>query len=153
MSGSLKPHGLQHDRLPYPSPSPRVCSDSCPLSWWGYLTISSSVAPFSSCLLSFPDQGLFQWVSSLHQVAEVLDLQLQHQCFQWIFWFDFPWLVWSPWCPRDSQESSPAPQFKGINSLALSLLYGPTLTSIPDYWKNHSFDYTDFCWQRDVFAF
>ena len=47
---------------------------------------------------------------------------------------------WSPCCPRDSQESAPAPQFESINSLALSLLYGPALTSIHDYWKNHSFD-------------
>ena len=54
---------------------------------------------------------------------------------------------------RDSQESSLAPQFKGINSLALSLLYGPTLTSIHDRWKNHSFDYTDLCQQGDVSAF
>ena len=50
------------------------------------------------------------------------------------------WLVWSPCSPRDSQESSPTPQFKSINSPVLSLLYGPTLTSIHDYWKNYSFD-------------
>ena len=62
-------------------------------------------------------------------------------------------LVWSPCSPRDSPESSPAPQFKTINSLALSLLYGPTLTSIHDYWKNHSFDYMDSCWKSDVSAF
>ena len=51
-------------------------------------------------------------------------------------------------CPRDSQESSLAPQLKSINSSALSLLYGPTLTSVRDYWKNHSFDYMDLCQQR-----
>ena len=50
------------------------------------------------------------------------------------------YMVWSPYCPRDSQESSPTPQFKSINSLALSFLYSPTVTSIHDYWKNHSFD-------------
>ena len=55
-------------------------------------------------------------------------------------------------CPRDSHESYPAPQFKGINSSALSPLYGPTLTSIYDYWKNHSFDYIDLCQQSDGFA-
>ena len=83
-------------------------------------------------------QGLFQWVSSSHQVAKVLELQLQHQSFQWIFRVDFleDWLVWSPGYPRDSQESSPTPQFKSINSAQLSLLYG--LTSTHDYWKNHS---------------
>ena len=69
-------------------------------------------------------RDLFQWVSCSHQVARILELQLQHQSFQWIFRVDFlsDWLVWSPWCPRDSQESSAAPQFEGINSLVLSLL-------------------------------
>ena len=62
-------------------------------------------------------------------------------------------LVWSPCCPKDSQESSPAPQFESINSSALSLLYGPTLASIHDYWRNHSFDYTDLCQQSDISAF
>ena len=81
-------------------------------------------------------QGIFKWVS-LHQVAKVLDFQLQHQSFQWIFRVDFlqDGLFGSPCCPRDSQESSPTPQFKNINSSALSFLYSPTLTSIHDYWK------------------
>ena len=87
-------------------------------------------------------QGLFKWVSSLHQVAKVLEFQLQHQSFQWIFRTDFlqDGLVWSPCSPRDSQESSLTPQFKSINSLPLSYLYSPNLTSIHDYWKNHSLD-------------
>ena len=63
------------------------------------------------------------------------------------------WLVWSPCCPRNSQESSPAPQFKSINSSVLSFLYSATLTSIHDYWKNHSSDDTDLCWQSNVSAF
>ena len=87
------------------------------------------------------NQGLFQSVGSSLQVAKVLQLQLQHQSFQWIFRtisFRIDWLDLHS--PRDSQESSPTPHFKSINSLALSFLYGPTLTSIPDYWKNHSFD-------------
>ena len=94
------------------------------------------VAPFSSCPQSSPVyQGLFQWVSSSYQVAKVLELQLQHQSFQWIFRVDFlwGWLVWSPCCPRDFQESSPAPQLESINSLVPNLLYGPTLTSVHDY--------------------
>ena len=80
-------------------------------------------------------QGIFQWVSSLYQVAKVLERQLQHQSSQWIFRTDFfyDWLVWSPCCPRNSQESSPTQQFKSINSLALNFPYGPTLTSIHDY--------------------
>ena len=82
-------------------------------------------------------QGVFKWVSYSHQVAKVLELQLQHQSFQWIFRTDFlyDWLVWSSCSPRDSQESSTTPQFKSINSLALSFLYSATLTSIHDYWK------------------
>ena len=63
------------------------------------------------------------------------------------------WLVGSPCSPRDSQESSPTPQFKSINCSAFSLLYGPTLTSIHDFWKNYSFDYTDLCWQSNVFSY
>ena len=61
-------------------------------------------------------QGFFQWVGSLHQVARVLELQIQHQSFQWIFRVDFlwDWLVLSLFCPRDSEESSPAPPFKSI---------------------------------------
>ena len=92
----------------------------------------SSPSPPALNLSQF--QGLFKWVTSSHQVAKVLELQLQHQSFQWIFRTDFPWdwLVWSPCSPRDSQESSPTPQFKCIDSSALSLLYGPTLTSIHD---------------------
>ena len=68
-------------------------------------------------------QGLFQWVSSSHQVTNILELQLQHQFFQWMFRTDFlqDWLVSSPCSPRDSQESSPTPQFKSINSSTLSL--------------------------------
>ena len=65
--------------------------------------------------------------------AAVLPMNIQD-------WFPLGWLVGSPCSPRDSQESSPTPQFKSINSSAFSLLYSLTLTSIHDYWKNHSFD-------------
>ena len=84
----------------------------------------------------------FQWVGSSHQVAKGLELQLQHQSFQWIFRADLlqNGLVGSPCSPRHAQESSPTPQFKSINFLVLSFLYSPTLTSIRGYWKNHSFD-------------
>ena len=68
--------------------TPRVCSNSCPLSQWYHPIISSSVIPFSSHLQSFQHQGLFQWVSSSHQVAKVLELQLEHQSFHWIFRVD-----------------------------------------------------------------
>ena len=86
----------------------------------------------------FQHQGLFQWVSSLHQVAKILAFQFHHQSFQWTPRTDLlkDGLVWS--CsPRDSQEFSPTLQCKTINSLALNFLYTPTLTSIHEYWKNH----------------
>ena len=87
-------------------------------------------------------QSLFQWVNSLQKGAKVLEFQLQHHSFQrnpraYILQNG---LVVSPCSPRDSQESSPTPQFKRINSSALSLLHSPTLTSMHDYWKNHSLD-------------
>ena len=68
-------------------------------------------------------------------------------------WFPLGLPNWSPCCPKDSQESSPALQFESINSLVLSLLYCPTLTSIQDYWKNSNFDCMDLCWQSDISAF
>ena len=85
-------------------------------------------------------QGLFQWVNSSHEVAKVLEFQLQHHLLQW--WADLlqNGLVGSHCSPRDSQESSPTPQFKCINSLALSFLHSPTLTSMYDHWKNRSLD-------------
>ena len=78
--------------------------------------------------------GSYKWVCSSHQMTKILELQLQYQSFQWIFRVDFleDWLVWSPCSPGVSQESSPTPQFKSLNCLALSILYGPTLIFICD---------------------
>ena len=142
MSNSLWPHGLQHASLCGLSPTPRACSNSCSLSQWCHLTISTSVIPFSSCLQSFPVSESFQMISSSHQVAKGLELQVQHQSFQWIFRTDFlyDWLVGSPCSPRDSQESSPTPQLKSISTSELSFLHSPNFTFIHDHWKNHSFD-------------
>ena len=150
----LWPHEPQHARLLCPSLSPRVYSNSCRLSRLCLPTILSSVAPFSYPQ-SFPGSGSFP-VSQLFTAgsqsigasasASVLPVNIQ----SW-----FPWRLtgWSSCSPRDSQESSPKPWFENINCLALSLLYAPTLTSIHDNWKNHSFDYRDLCWQSDVSAF
>ena len=96
MSDSLWLQGLQHTRLPCPSPPPGAYSNSCPLSQWCHPIISSCVVPFSSCLQSLLASGSLWWVSSSHQEAKVLKLQVQHQSFQWIFrlisvrsdWFD-----------------------------------------------------------------
>ena len=99
-------------------------------------------------------QGLSQWVSSLHQGAKVLDFQLQYVLPVNIHgWFPLGLTGWVSLLQRVSQESFPTPQFKSINSLALSSLYSPTLTSIYDYWKNHSFDYMDLCCWSNVSAF
>ena len=85
----LRPHRLQHARTPCLSPTPRVYSNSRPLSRWCHSTILSSVVPFSSCPQSVPASGSFKSVSSSYQVAKVLEFQLQHQSFQWIFRVDF----------------------------------------------------------------
>ena len=97
-------------------------------------------------------QGLFQWVGSSHSggqsftLASVLPMNIQG-------WFPL-WLTdLISLLPRDSQESSLAPQFKSISSSVLSVVYGPTLTSTHDYWENHSFDSTDLCQPSDIFVF
>ena len=77
MSDSSWSHGLQHARLPSPSPIPRVYPNPSPLSWWCHPTISSSVIPFSSCLQTFPASESFQWVSPLHQVAKILEFSFK----------------------------------------------------------------------------
>ena len=142
VSDSLQPHETQHARPPCPSPTPWVYSSSCPLSQWCHPTISSSVVPFSSCPQSFPASGSFQMSQLFTLVFKVLEFQLQHQSFQWTPRTDvlYDELVGSSCSPRDSQESSPTPQIKSINSSVLSPLYSPTLTSIHDNWKNHSVD-------------
>ena len=88
------------------------------------------------------NQSLFQWVNSSHEVAKVLEFQLQHHSLQRIPRTDLlqNGLVGSPCSPKDSQESFPTPQFKSLNSPVLSFLHSPTLTSIHDHWKNHSLD-------------
>ena len=140
VSDSLQPLELQHAWSPCrSSPTPRVYSNSCPLSQWCHSTISSSVIPFSSPFNLSQHQGLFKWVSSSHQVATVLEFQLQHQSFQWTPRTSLGWTGWISLRSRDSQESSPTPHFKSINSSALSFLHSPTLTSILDYLKLRTF--------------
>ena len=142
MSDSLWPHGLQHARLTCSSPTPEDCSDWGPSSRWCHSTISSSVVPFSFCLQSFLASGSFpmSWFfasgsQSIGVSASVPVLPMNIQD-----WFPLGLTGLNPCCLRDSQESSPTPQFKSTHSSALSFLYSPTLTSIHDYWKNHSFD-------------
>ena len=142
MSHFLWLHELQHARFPCPSLTPGACSNSCPLNQWCYPTIPSSDVPSPSAFNLSQHQGLFKWVSSSHQVAKLLEFQLQHQSFQWTLRTDLlqNGLVGSPCSSSDSPESSPTPQFKSINSSVLSFLYSSTLTSTHDYWKNHSLE-------------
>ena len=90
VSDSSQPHGLQHTKLPCPSPISRAYPNSCPSSRWCHPTISSSVIPFSSCLQSFPESGSFQMSQFFTSGSKALELQLQHQSFQWTFRTDFP---------------------------------------------------------------
>ena len=141
ISSSLRPHGLQHARLPCPAPTPGACSNSCPLRRWCYSTISFSVIPFSSCLQSYPASGSFPMSLFFALGGQSIGASTSASVLPINIQADFLWdeLIGSPCSPTDSQESSPTPHFKSINSSALSFLYSPTLTSIHDYWKNHSF--------------
>ena len=130
---------LRHARLPCPSPSPGVCSNSCPSSQWSRPTVSSSVIRFASCLQSCPASGSFliHWLFIWWPKYWCFSFSISPFNKYWgLISFRIDWLE----SPRDSQESSPTPQFKSINSSAFSLLYGPALTFIHDYWKNQSFD-------------
>ena len=152
---TLQPHESQHTRPPCPSQTPGVYSNSCPSSRWCRPAISSSVVPFSYCPQSLPASGsfpmsqLFPWGGQRIGVSasvSVLPMNTQDDRLQ-------DGLAGSPFSPRDSQESSPTPQFKSINFSVLSFPHSPTLTSIHDHWKNHSLDQTDLCWQSNVSAF
>ena len=136
----LQPHELQHTRLPCTSLSPLVCSNSYLLSQWCHPTISFSVTPFSSCPQSLPVSGSFpmSWLfaSGCQSIGACFSVSPSNAHSGLVSFLD--WLVWSPCPPRDSQESTIAPQFESIYSLVLSLPYGPTLTSIHDYWKKQS---------------
>ena len=142
MSDSFQPRRLQHARLPCPSLSPGAYSNSCPSSRWCHQTLSPSVVPFSSCIQSFPTSGSFpmsQFFASCGQTigisasVSVLPMNIQD-------WFPLGWTGWISLQSRGLSRVFSTLQFKSINSSGLSFLYSPTLTSIPDYWKNHSFD-------------
>ena len=132
VSDSLRPHGMQHARLPCPSPTPGACSNSCPWSWWCHPAISSSVIPFSFRLQSFPASGFFSNKSVL--------------CIRWPKYWSFSFSI-SPfnehlglisfrmdWLDLLAVQGTlksllPTPQFKIINSSVLSFLHSLTLTS------------------------
>ena len=142
MSNSLLLHGLHHTRLPCPSPTPGVHPNSCPSRRWCYPTISSSVVPFSSRLQSFPASRSFpmsQFFTSGGQSigvsasASVLPMNIQD-------WFPLGWTGWISLLSKRLSRVFSNTTVQKHQFLALSFLYSPTLTSIHDYWKNHSFD-------------
>ena len=131
------PQGLQHARLPCPSPTLRACSNSCPWSQWCHQTISSSVIPFSCPKLS-QHQGLFKWVSSLHHVAKVLEFQLQHQfssvqLLSRVQLFAIPWIAArqaSP-CITNSRSSLRLVSIKSVIPSSHLIFYHPLLLLSP----------------------
>ena len=159
MFNSLWPHRLQHTRLPCPSLSPRVCSNSYPLSQWCHPTISYFIVnhlilcrPLLLLPLIFPSIRVFSNESVLHirwpkDWSFSFSISPSNEYSRLISirndWLDLL-------AVQRTQESSPTPQFKSISSSVLSLLYGPTLTSIHDYWKNHSFHSRDLCRQAKI---
>ena len=151
MSDSLQPHGLLHARLPCPLLlSPWVCSNSCPLSWWCHPTTSSSVAPFSSCLHSFPASGscpvsqLFaSGGQSIGAAASVLPMNIQG-------WFPLGLIGLMSLLSKELSRvfSNTTVQKHQFFNTQPSLWSNSHI--IHDYWENHSLDYWDLCWQSDV---
>ena len=148
MSNSLQPHGLQYARLPCPSLSPRVYKVISIESVMPSM-ISSSVALFFSCLQYFPASG------SSNQVAKALELQLQHQSFQWILnsWFPLRLIGLISLMSKElsrvfSSTTFQKHQFFSAQPSLWSKSHMPTWLL-----ENHSFDYMDLCWQSDVSAF
>ena len=154
MSNSLRPHGLQHARPPCPSPTPGVYSNSCPLSWWCHQTTSSSVFPFSYTFI-FPGIRVFSNESGLRiRWPKYWSFSFSISPFNehpGLISFRMDWL--DLLAVQGLLRVFSNTTVQNINSLALSFLYSPTLTSIHGHWKNHSLDQTDLCWQSNVSAF
>ena len=155
VSDSLRPHESQHARPLCPSPAPRVYSNPCPSSWWCHPTISSSVVPFSSCPQSLPASGLlpksqlFAWGGQSTGVsvsASVLPMNTQD-------WSPLGWTGWNSLQSKGISNVFSNTTVQKHQFSVLSFLHSPTLTSIPEHWKNHSLDQTDLCWQSNVSAF
>ena len=153
MSDSLQPHGLQHARLPCPSQSLGVCSNSCPLSRWCHPTHHIIYHPLLLCPWSFPASEsfpmsrLFTWGGqSIGASVSIFPMNIQG-------WLLLGLTDWFPCCPRDFQKSSPAPQYVSINFALLNLLYGPTITSVHDYKKTVALTIWIFVGKSDVSVF
>ena len=147
VSDSLRPHGLQHTRSLLRFMSIELLMPSNHLILCHPLLLLPSI---------FPSIRVFSNESALHirwpkNWSFHFSISPSRE-YSGLISFRIDWFL-SPWSPRDSHESSPTTEFKNINSLALSLLYVPTITSIHDYRKKHSFGSKDLCWQSDVSAF
>ena len=141
-SNSLRPHGLQHARIPCLSPTPGAYSNSCPLGQWCHPTISSSLIPISYQLQWFPASGSFQmsqvFTSGGHSIWSFSFSISPSNEYSGLISFRMDWIHLL--AVQGTLESLPNAIVQSTNSLALSFLYNPTLTSIHDYWKNDSFD-------------
>ena len=151
----LWPHGLQQPRPPCPSPNARAYWNACPLSQWCHPTIPYSVFPFSSCFQNFPASGSFQMSQFFISDGQRTGASASVSVIPIIIQDWFP-LRWTGWISLQSKGLSRV--FSNITVQknqysALSFLHSPTLTSIHDYQKNHSFDYISLGWQSNVFAF
>ena len=153
MSYFLHPNGLHHARLPCPSPSPRACSNSHPSSQWFHPAILSSVIPFS-CLQSCPASGSFpisQFFTSGGQIigASALVLWMNIQG-----WFPVGLTGWISLQAKGlSRVLSGTTVWRHQFFGSQPFFYSPSLTSVHDYWTNHSLDYTNLCRQNNVSTF
>ena len=146
---------LQHASLPYPSLSHGACSNSDPLSRWCHPTISTSIVPLSSCLQSLPASGCFPMSWLFTSAGQSIGASASAPVFTMNIqgWLPLGLTGLISLQSKGLSRVSPAPQFESINSLVLSVFYGPALTFIHDYWKNHSFDCMNLCQQSNVSAF
>ena len=141
-SNSLRTHGLSHTRVPCPLLSPKACSNSCPLSQWCHPTISSSVIPFSSCPQSFPASWSFPMSQHFISGDQSIKASVSASGFPMNIqgWFPLRLTVLISLLFKGLSRGFSSTTVQNINSLVLSLLYCPNLTSLNDSWKNHSFD-------------
>ena len=142
MSDSLWPHELQHARPPCSSPTPRVHPNLCPLSQWHHPTNSSSVVPFSSCHQSFPASVSFQMSQLFTSGGQSIGLSASTSVLP-MNTQDWSPLEWTGWISLQSKGLSrvfSTPQFKSINSFALSPLYNPTLKGLRENIKKKKKD-------------
>ena len=145
----------------HPSLSPRVCSNSCPLSRWCCLITSSSATPFSFAFSLSQHEGLFQWVDPSHQVTKVLELQhsptneysrLIFIKIDWFVLFAIQGALKSRLKHHNLKASILWHSAFCMVRLSHTYMTTPTVISVHDYWKNYSFDYTKLCWQCDISA-